>query len=100
LILDEWCFGLGVQQFLVGIAEMSNFLWCLIELGVISHAYWRCIKVTMSILLGLWLVETGEAGLKPPPVNEWLKLSILSLDDLGHGLVEEVLCGVSSSSAL
>lgn len=40
-----------------------------------------------------WLLESS-------PVNKWLKLSVLSLHNLSHGLVEEVLCGVSPASAL
>jgi hypothetical protein len=38
--------------------------------------------------------------LESSPVDKWLKLSVLSLHNLGHGLVEEVLSGVSSASAL
>jgi hypothetical protein len=89
---------LSVHQILVGEGVLSFLLWCFKELwGLLIHV----LVEVWGKLLALWWVEAGKAWLlESSPVDKWLKLSVLSLHNLGHGLVEEVLSGVSSASAL
>lgn len=81
----EWAAFLSVHQ-LITIGKLFLLLWCLIELVNWSKEF-------------LWAVVLSLVDLSSS-INKWLDFSVLSLDDLSHSLVEEVLSGISSSSAL
>ena len=52
------------------------------------------LRGEMSEVDGLVVVRVLHEALFLP--DEWLHLALLSLDDLGHGLVEEVSSGIHS----
>jgi len=84
-MLQEWAALLSVHQ-LITVSELSLLLWSLVELVHWGNEFLR------SVLL-CWVHLSSS-------IDKWLDLSVLSLNDLSHCLIEEVLCSISSTSTL
>lgn len=93
-MLDEWSALLSVHQVLVTEGVLGLLLWSFVE-----WLNW-CLVIALWRKLLCWVDSAKARWLKSSPVDEWLDFSVLSLYDLSHSLVEEVLSGKSASSAL
>lgn len=84
-MFHEWTAFLSVHQ-LVTISELTLLFGSLIELIHRSNEFLRCVVLS--------LIHWSSS------INKWLDLSVLSLHNLSHCLVEEVLSCISPPSAL